>query len=52
MDLRIGGEIDFDDGEGTTYIGTITELERQPYLVSAKLMMGLAFHCRKRIKVV
>ena len=27
MDLRIGGEIDFDDGEGTTYIGTITELE-------------------------
>ena len=29
---RIGGEIDFDDGEGTTYIGTITELER-PYLI-------------------
>ena len=23
MDLRIGGKIDFDDGEGTTYIGTI-----------------------------
>lgn len=27
MDLRIGGEIAFDDGEGTIYIGTITELE-------------------------
>lgn len=31
MDLRIGGKIGFDDGEGTTYTATITELE-QPYL--------------------
>lgn len=31
MDLRLGGKIAFDDGEGTTYEGTITELER-PYL--------------------
>lgn len=31
MDLRLGGKIAFDDGEGTTYIGTITELEK-PYL--------------------
>ena len=31
MDLRLGGEIAFDDGEGTTYIGTITKLEK-PYL--------------------
>ena len=31
MDLRLGGKIAFDDGEGTTYEGTITELE-QPYL--------------------
>ncbi|MFA1819817.1 SRPBCC family protein [Virgibacillus oceani] len=31
MDLRLGGKIAFDDGEGTTYTGTITELE-QPYL--------------------
>ena len=27
MDLRLGGEIAFDDGEGTTYTATITELE-------------------------
>ncbi|WP_433872576.1 SRPBCC family protein [Saccharopolyspora sp. CA-218241] len=27
VDLQIGGEIKFDDGEGTTYSGTITELE-------------------------
>ena len=31
MDLRVGGEIVFDDGEGTTYSATITELEK-PYL--------------------
>jgi len=31
MDLRLGGKIAFDDGEGTTYEGTITELEK-PYL--------------------
>ncbi|KKI91310.1 hypothetical protein WQ54_15650 [Bacillus sp. SA1-12] len=31
MDLRLGGKIAFDDGEGTTYKGTITELEK-PYL--------------------
>ncbi|MGD6833968.1 SRPBCC family protein [Sutcliffiella halmapala] len=31
MDLRVGGQIAFDDGEGTTYNGTITELE-EPYL--------------------
>lgn len=30
MDLRIGGKIYFDDGEGTTYEGIITELEH-PY---------------------
>ena len=31
MDLRLGGKIAFDDGEGTTYTGTIKELE-QPHL--------------------
>ncbi|WP_307393914.1 SRPBCC family protein [Bacillus horti] len=31
MDLRIGGKIAFDDGEGTTYDSTITELDK-PYL--------------------
>lgn len=31
MDLRMGGKITFDDGEGTTYEATITELE-EPYL--------------------
>jgi uncharacterized protein YndB with AHSA1/START domain len=31
MDLKLGGEIAFDDGEGTTYTGIITELEA-PYL--------------------
>lgn len=31
MDLRIGGRIVFDDGEGTTYKATVTELEK-PYL--------------------
>lgn len=31
MDLRLGGKIAFDDGEGTTYNGIITELEK-PYL--------------------
>lgn len=31
MDLRIGGQISFNDGEGTTYNGTITALEK-PYL--------------------
>ncbi|MGM0846455.1 MAG: SRPBCC family protein [Bacillota bacterium] len=31
MNLRLGGEICFDDGEGTTYKATITELE-EPYL--------------------
>ncbi|GAS80351.1 SRPBCC family protein [Paenibacillus amylolyticus] len=31
MELRLGGKIAFDDGEGTTYEGTITELE-QPYV--------------------
>lgn len=31
MDLRLGGKILFDDGEGTTYDGIITELEK-PYL--------------------
>jgi uncharacterized protein YndB with AHSA1/START domain len=28
MDVRLGGVISFDDGEGTTYEGTITELEK------------------------
>ncbi|EFV75319.1 SRPBCC family protein [Cytobacillus pseudoceanisediminis] len=32
MDLRLGGKIAFDDGEGTTYEGIITELEK-PYLL-------------------
>ncbi len=31
MDLRLGGKMAFDDGEGTTYEGTITDLKR-PYL--------------------
>ncbi len=31
MDLRLGGKIGFDDGEGTTYQGNITDLE-EPYL--------------------
>lgn len=31
MDLKMGGKIAFDDGEGTTYTGIITELE-QPYV--------------------
>lgn len=31
IDLRLGGEIAFDDGEGTTYKAIITELEK-PYL--------------------
>ncbi|MEK3735239.1 SRPBCC family protein [Paenibacillus sp. FSL M8-0334] len=31
VDLRLGGKIAFDDGEGTTYQGTITELEK-PYI--------------------
>ncbi|WP_080844035.1 SRPBCC family protein [Cytobacillus gottheilii] len=31
MDVRHGGEIAFDDGEGTTYKGTITEFE-EPFL--------------------
>jgi uncharacterized protein YndB with AHSA1/START domain len=31
MDLRLGGKITFDDGEGTTYTATVTELEK-PYL--------------------
>jgi uncharacterized protein YndB with AHSA1/START domain len=31
MDLRIGGSIAFDDGEGSTYTATITELKK-PYL--------------------
>ncbi|RKD71368.1 uncharacterized protein YndB with AHSA1/START domain [Sinobaca qinghaiensis] len=31
IDLRIGGGIAFDDGEGTTYNGVITELE-QPHV--------------------
>lgn len=31
MDVRLGGKIDFDDGEGTAYNATITELEK-PYL--------------------
>ncbi|MFG6117606.1 SRPBCC family protein [Halobacillus sp. MO56] len=31
LDLRLGGEIGFDDGEGTTYKATITELE-EPYV--------------------
>lgn len=33
MDLRLGGEINFDDGEGTTYNAIITEMEK-PYLFS------------------
>lgn len=28
MDLRVDGKIAFDDGEGTTYEGIITELEK------------------------
>lgn len=31
MDLKLGGKIAFDDGEGTTYTATITEFET-PYL--------------------
>ena len=31
MDLKLGGKIAFDDGEGTTYNGIITELDK-PYL--------------------
>lgn len=31
MDLRLGGRIAFDDGEGTTYEGSIIELEK-PYV--------------------
>ena len=31
MNLRLGGNIAFDDGEGTTYKGTITALDK-PYL--------------------
>ena len=31
MDLKLGGKIAFDDGEGSTYSATITELEK-PYL--------------------
>lgn len=31
MDFRIGGKIDFDDGEGTTYNATIIELD-EPYI--------------------
>lgn len=33
MDVKLGGQIAFDDGEGTTYTATITELEK-PYLFS------------------
>ncbi|WP_449536433.1 SRPBCC family protein [Ferdinandcohnia sp. Marseille-Q9671] len=28
MDIRLGGEINFDDGEGSTYKAVITELEK------------------------
>lgn len=31
MELRLGGKLAFDDGEGTKYTATITELE-EPYL--------------------
>ncbi|MCG1020975.1 SRPBCC family protein [Sutcliffiella horikoshii] len=31
MDLKLGGKIAFNDGEGTTYEATVTELEK-PYL--------------------
>ncbi|WDQ35103.1 hypothetical protein PTQ21_13065 [Paenibacillus marchantiae] len=31
MDRRLGGKLAFDDAEGTTYEGTITELEK-PYV--------------------
>lgn len=40
MDLRLGGNIAFDDGEGTTYNGTITELEK-PYLFGFREMDDL-----------
>lgn len=40
MDLRLGGKIAFDDGEGTTYSGTITELEK-PYLFGFREMADL-----------
>lgn len=33
MDVKLGGQIAFDDGVGTTYTATITELEK-PYLFS------------------
>ncbi|MFB1083045.1 SRPBCC domain-containing protein [Jeotgalibacillus sp. JSM ZJ347] len=33
MELKTGGEIGFDDGEGTTYKGVIAELEK-PVLLS------------------
>lgn len=33
MEIKIGGQIAFNDGEGTTYTATITELEK-PYLFS------------------
>ncbi|GAA0337552.1 hypothetical protein GCM10008967_29770 [Bacillus carboniphilus] len=40
MDLRLGGRIAFDDGEGTTYTATITDLE-QPYLFGFREMDDL-----------
>lgn len=40
MDLRIGGKISFDDGEGTKYTATITELEK-PYLFTFSEMDDL-----------
>lgn len=40
MDLRIGGKISFDDGEGSQYTATITALE-EPYLLAFSEMDDL-----------
>ncbi len=40
MDLRIGGEISFDDGEGSQYTATITALE-ESYLLAFSEMDDL-----------
>lgn len=40
INLKIGGEIAFDDGEGSKYTATITEFEK-PYLFSFREMDDL-----------
>ena len=47
MDLRIGGEIDFDDGEGTTYNGTSTELEPPTLFSFREVDDGVSISLRK-----